>query len=330
MLRIYVLLLLCISFICPTSSFADAHKPRIGIFIFKLEDIYINSVAKALENHLGSQADISIFDAENNQTIQTEQLYEYLKSDPDAVAINLVNIKVGQQILNIVREKNIPVIFFNKEPNLNILKKYPQARYVGTDALQCSIIQGEIIAKLWQENPNFDRNNDGVCNFIMLQGGLDNPEALTRTRASVEEARKKGVRMQQVGDTLICDWDAKCAANATKLAFKLHSKDIDFIISNNDDMAMGAISTLQELGFNTKDGISIPVVGIDAIEKAKKAIAQGSMHGTVLQDAQGMAQAVGTMLLNAIAHKPYLEGLPLQWDESGISVRIPYRAYEAQ
>ncbi len=310
-----------------TPSEASAKKPRIGIFIFKLDDIYINSVAKHLEEDLQGKAEITIFDAKNDQTIQTEQLLTYLKQDISALAINLVDLKESQHIINFIRKKNIPTIFFNKEPNLAFLKNYENARYVGTDAEQSSFIQAEIITKLWKENPQLDRNNDGVCNFLMLQGGLDNPEALQRTRATIHTARALGLTMQQIGDTLICDWDAKCAYNAVNLALSVHKNEVDFIISNNDDMAIGAIKSLQEFGFNTKTGITIPVVGIDATEKAKAAITQGSMHGTVLQDADSMAHAVSGMLLNIIAGKPFLQDLPYSWDDTGISVRIPYKPH---
>ncbi len=302
--------------------------PRIGIFTFKLDDIYINSVANHLQENLKGKADVTIFDAENDQTIQTEQLITYLKEDVDALAINLVDIKVGQQLINIIRQKNIPVIFFNKEPSSHFLKTYNKARYVGTDGKQSGLIQGEIIAKLWKENPQFDRNNDGICNFIMLQGGIEHLEALLRTRFSVQRARELGVFMQQIGDTIICDWDAACAYNATTLALSIHKDQVDFIISNNDDMAIGAIESLQNIGFNKKGEPTIPVVGIDATAEAVKAINQGSMHGTVLQNSSSMAHAISGMLLNTLAHKPFLQDLPYSWDDSGISVRIPYKPYE--
>ncbi len=323
------LLAIVLSFLSTVQTYASGTNiPRVGIFIFKLDDVYINSVAKHLEEDLKGKAEITIFDAKNDQTVQTEQLIAYLKKDVDAVAINLVDIKVSQAIIHLIHEKNIPVIFFNKEPHVKFLKTYEKARYVGTNADQSGVIQGEIIAKLWKENPQFDRNNDGICHFIMLQGGIDNPEALSRTRFSVQKARDLGIFMQQLGDTIICDWDAQCAHNGTRLAFSIYSDQIDFIISNNDDMALGAIKSLQYFGFNTKSGTSIPVVGIDAITRARDAITQGSMHGTVLQDSENMARAVSGMVLNALAGKPFLQDLPYSWDDSGISVRIPYKPYE--
>ncbi len=311
----------------PAHAQTSSTKPKIGVFLYNIDDIYISSVVKSIENTLAEKADVRFFDARNDHTLQTEQLYTYLDDPVDAVAINLVDVKISQKILNIIQEKNIPVIFFNKEPDLELIKQYAHARYVGTYAALAGVIQGEIITQLWQKNPAFDKNKDGICHFIMLQGGLDNPEALYRTRISVQQARLRGVNMQQVGDTIICHWDAACAQKATTLALTLHEDDLDFVIANNDDMAIGAIEALRDFGYNKEGGTYIPVVGIDAIQKAKDAIQEGSMHGTVLQDAHSMGTAIATMLLNVIAKKPYLTGIPYNWDESGIGIRIPYKAY---
>ncbi len=318
----------CTTFFFPVQSHANTQKPRIGLFIFNLNDVYINSVASNIKKYLDKNSELTIFSADSDPSLQTEQIILYLKKDVEALIINLVDVKISPHIVNLVRKKNIPLIFFNREPDLAHLKNYKNAHYIGTNASEASVIQGDIIAKLWKENPQFDRNNDGVCNFIMLQGGIDNHEALLRSRVSVQSARAHGIKMQQIGDTIICNWDAECAYNASKQLFTAHGKEIEFIISNNDDMAIGAIKTLQELGFNTKNGKAIPVVGIDAIDKAKKAITAGSMHGTVLQDAEAMAKTVATMTLNATAKKPLLENIPYSWDATGIAVRIPYKAYE--
>ncbi len=333
-LNTYIISLLSFLFLCVMPIHAShaqekdsTSKANIGIFIFKLDDVYIHSVSEAIESALENKAIFTTFDAKNEQNTQTEQLNTFLSQHVDAVAINLVDIKESQKILNIVQKKNIPVIFFNKEPNLNILKAYPQARYVGTEPIQAGLLQGEIIANLWKTHPEFDRNKDGTCHFIMYQGGLDNPEALFRTRSSVQRARELGINMQQIGDTLICDWDATCAYGSTKLIFESFKDEVDFIISNNDDMAIGAILALNEYGFNKEGGTYIPVVGVDAIEKARSAIRAGSMHGTVLQDAQAMGNAVATMLLNASQKKPLLRNLKYTWDESGLAIRIPYKTY---
>ena len=67
---------------------------------------------------------------------------------------------------------------------------------------------------------------------------------------------------------------------------------IELVICNNDDMAEGVVASLQSKGYNRADSHYIPVFGVDATAAAKALIANGSMTGTVKQDAEGMALAI--------------------------------------
>lgn len=66
---------------------------------------------------------------------------------------------------------------------------------------------------------------------------------------------------------------------------------IDCVISNNDDMAMGAIDALKNKGY-FKDGKYVPVVGVDATTAAINSIKEGALLGTVLNDYKNQAKAV--------------------------------------
>lgn len=68
---------------------------------------------------------------------------------------------------------------------------------------------------------------------------------------------------------------------------------IEAVLCNNDDMALGAIEALKAEGYNSGDASKyIPVVGVDATAPALEAMKEGSLLGTVLNDAtsQGNAQ----------------------------------------
>ena len=60
---------------------------------------------------------------------------------------------------------------------------------------------------------------------------------------------------------------------------------VELIICNNDGMAEGAVSALQGACYNTGDGKTIPVFGVDATDSAKQLINEGKMTGTIKQDA---------------------------------------------
>ncbi len=328
--KIIFAVVLCMFIVMPQAH-AASKDLKIGLFVFRYDDLYINLVAKAVQKNLAGKAELSVFDAKQSQSTQANQISQFVANGASALLVNLVDVKFGQNILNIAKNANIPIIFFNKQPDFNILKECPLAVYVGSEANQSGVLQGDIVADLWHNNPQFDRNNDGICNFFVIQGNIDNPEALARSRQSVLQARRMGVNMQQLGDTIICDWDEDCAYAATKAAFGLHGDEVDFIISNNDGMALGAIKSLQDYGFNLEGGDKfIPVVGIDGIGRAKDAISKGTMHGTIIQDADAMAMSISAIALNALNNKSFFDGLPYVINEDKISISIPYKAYQPE
>ena len=59
---------------------------------------------------------------------------------------------------------------------------------------------------------------------------------------------------------------------------------------------------LSNIGYNVEGGDKfIPVIGVDATDAAKDAIAKGTMSATVLQDGEAMGNAIASVALNAAA-----------------------------
>lgn len=308
-----------------------AGKPRIGVLAYKRDDTYVSLVTGAIRETLADAAEMEVVYAENDQLLQDEQIAAMLKKNCAALAVNIVDHLAAATAVDAIKRAGIPVVFFNREPDLNGLKTYDKARFVGTDAFDAGILQGDIIRELWTKHPEYDKNKDGVCQYLMIQADLNNPEALARTEYSVRQARAGGVGMRQVGETLFCGWEEKLARETLRLLFPQHENSIELIIANNDAMALGAIQALNEFGYNLEGGDPakfIPVVGVDAVPRAMEAIRKGTMSGTVLQDGKAMGKTVATMLINAVGGRNFLEGVPYPWDESGIAVRIPYARHD--
>lgn len=81
---------------------------------------------------------------------------------------------------------------------------------------------------------------------------------------------------------------------------------IEAVIANNDDMGLGAIAALQASGFN-KPGAAkgdpkayIPVVSVDATDKGMAALKDGTLLGTVLNDAENQGKAVINLSIAAV------------------------------
>ena len=323
-----VLLAMAITGGCENSGAPEgkpAGLPVIGVFVYDKKDVYLSMVTRAMEQKFAGKAKIVIQYADSDQLVQNDQLRSFLAQKADALVVNLVEPQTALMPLKEAQRHDMPIVFFNREPDINALKRYTKAAYVGTDATEAGKMQGELIHSLWTEHPEYDRNGDGLVQYVMIQGNSDSPEALARTEHSVAEAQKRGLRMCQLGETYVCDWGREQASQAMRLVMGTHSNAVELVLSNNDAMALGAIDVLKEHGYNTGDLQKyIPVIGVDAIPAAIEAVRTNSMSATVKQDSEAMGRAVAAMTLNALANKQFLEGTSHTWDKSGVAVRIPY------
>ena len=67
-------------------------------------------------------------------------------------------------------------------------------------------------------------------------------------------------------------------------------ENIEVVFANNDDMALGAIDACAEAGLDKR---SMPfIVGVDATPPALEALREGTLKGTVRNDAVGLAESM--------------------------------------
>ena len=312
------------------SQTGRAALPTVGILVHRQDDTFVSLVTESLKRAFKGRANVELFHAKSDQAIQHEQLDQLIAKKVDGIILNVVSSSATSRIVHAVEKANIPIVFFNREPVLDTLKRYSKARHVGTNIACAGTLQGDIIKSLWDEHPEYDRNKDGKFQYVMIQSSLDNPESLARTIHSIKQARENGVVMRQVGETLFCKWDEDTAYADMQLLYPQVADSVELIISNNDTMAIGAIRALNVFGYNKEGGdpaMFLPVIGVDAIGPAIAAIGRGVMSATVAQDDKAMGETAAAMLLNMLGGKDALEGIPYPWDKTGVAVRIPYSQY---
>ncbi|MDR1133848.1 MAG: galactose ABC transporter substrate-binding protein [Synergistaceae bacterium] len=325
-----VLLAVCMAVlgILAAAAAAFAAGPNIGVLIYKYDDTYISTVRNALNKALDGKAEITMQDGKGDQATQNDQLDVMIAKGMDGIIVNMVDAQAAAGVVEKIKATGTPVVFFNREPDLNVLKTYDKAVFVGTNAADAGRMQGDIIKQLWDSNPAFDLNKDGQFQYVMFKGEPDNPEAIARTEFSVKQAEANGIKMAQIGETFVCNWDTAQAQTAMESALAANEGKIELVIANNDSMAMGAIAALSNIGYNLEGGSKlIPVIGVDATDQAIDAISKGIMSATVKQDGEAMGNAVAAIMLNMVAGKTPLDGTQYAYDDSGIAVRIPYSPY---
>jgi methyl-galactoside transport system substrate-binding protein len=296
--------------------------PAVGATIYKFDDNFMSYVRRAMEDSAKDQANLMLNDSQNDQAKQIEQVDTLIAKGAKSLAINLVDPKAAQTVIDKAKAKDLPVIFFNKEPDAAVMNGYDKAYYVGTTSSESGVIQGELIAKQWEANEAaWDKNGDGKIQYVLLKGEPGHPDAEARTKYAIDTVKGIGIETEELAmDTGM--WDATKATEKMDAWLAKYSDQIEFVIANNDGMALGAIASLEKAGYFSGDKF-MPVVGVDAIPEALDMIENGKMVGTVLNDAQNQGKATVQLAVNAANGKDVLDGTEWELDEAK-AVRVPY------
>jgi methyl-galactoside transport system substrate-binding protein len=297
----------------------------IGVAVFQFSNTYLTLVRNAITEQAAEEGvDVDVVDGQNSQPTQNDQIDLFISKGYPAMAIN----QVDRELANVTAEKaldaDVPVVFFNKEPEREVLDLSDQFFYVGAVAEESGIMQGEIVVDYWNANPDADRNGDGVLQYVMLQGPADHQDAQLRTTYSVQAIEEAGIEVDEVA-LEIGDWSRPLAQEDMSAILAAHGDDIEFVIANNDDMALGAIEALRANGYFGDDGKFMPVVGVDATAPALEALEEGTLLATVLNDAVNQGKATLTLshiLARGETPTEELVGYPIT---DGKYVWVPYQ-----
>lgn len=267
---------------------------RIGVAAYKTSDAFISTILSSMEEIVkryeqdnGVKIRLDISDGKEDQMIQNTQIEKYIDLDYDVICVNMVDRTMAAAIIDKAKSAEIPLVFFNREPVEEDMFRWDQIYYVGADAKESGILQGEIVAEIYHKGiEEIDKNGDGMIQYVILEGESGHQDSLIRTEWSVQTLKNAGIKVEKlVGG--IANWDRNQGRGLVKKWIVEYEDQIELIISNNDDMALGALDILEEMGIK-----NVAIVGIDSIPQAVEAIKQGKMLGTVVNDNQIQAKSI--------------------------------------
>lgn len=267
----------------------------IGANIYNYADNFMGSVVKeSLINYAEEQGvTLDLVDSAGDQATLNNQVDVFIDKGVDVLAINLVNPSSAQSIVDKAKAADIPIILFNKEADKSVMDSYDKVWYVGTASKDAGIIQGDMMVADWNANAAWDKNSDGVVDYVLLKGEIGHPDAEARTEWSVKSFTEAGIAVNELA--LLADnaWSTAFGTNTMQTWITSFGDDIELVIANNDGMALGAIAAMETAG------VSIPIYGVDALPDALTAIGAGTLNGTVLNDGHNQAVATIDLAINA-------------------------------
>ncbi|GHS96170.1 galactose ABC transporter substrate-binding protein [Synergistales bacterium] len=304
-----------------TERASFAANPRIGVLIFDYTNNYVTYIRNSITQVAGDNAEILMIDAQNDQAKQVEQVDTVISRGVDALAVNAVSPEAAPTIIEKARAADLPIVFFNRSPSKEDMLSYEKCWYVGTTPYDSGRLSSEMAMAAFKADPKYDKNKDGVLQYLILKGTPGHPDAEARTIAVQETFAKAGFKAElldiQTGNFRTAD-----AKDVTDAWIGRFGDKIEMILSNNDAMLLGAVESLRGAGYLSADK-PCGVIGINALPEVLTMIEDGTVIGSILSDAYSEGKNIFTMSYNAVKGQDVLTGVDGKLDDMK-ALRVPY------
>ncbi|MDB6177013.1 sugar ABC transporter substrate-binding protein [Paracoccus sp. Z330] len=254
-----------------------AHAEKIGVTMAAFDDNFLTVLRTGMQEHAATMdSELQLEDAQNEVGRQLNQIQNFVASGVDAIIVNPVDTDATIPMTQLAEQAGIPLVFVNREP-VN-LKQLPATQaYVGSLEIEAGNQQGQHACELLKAMGKTE------ARVAILMGDLSNQAARLRTQGAedifagdecgfIEVVEKQTAMWQRtLGSDMVTNW----------LSAGL---EIDAVLANNDEMAVGAAQALRNAG---ADFDQVVVAGVDGTIDAKAMIQSGEIDHTVFQDAVG-------------------------------------------
>ncbi|ANW62873.1 xylitol-binding protein [Mycolicibacterium murale] len=256
---------------------ANSDTTRIGVTVYDMSS-FITAGKEGMDVYAEANNIELVWNSANNDvSTQASQVDSLINQGVDAIIVVPVQAdSLGPQVAA-AKEKNIPLLAVNaalETPDL------------------AGNVQPDDVAAGEQEMQMMADRLGGRGNIVILQGPLGGSGEINRGKGIDNVLAKYPDIKVLAKDT--ANWKRDEAVNKMKNWISSFGPQINGVVSQNDDMGLGALQALKEAGRT-----DVPIVGIDGIEDGLNAVKSGEFIGTSLQNGT-VELSAGLAVANAI------------------------------
>jgi inositol transport system substrate-binding protein len=270
---------------------SPAFAAKIGVSMDKFDDNFLTVLRNSMAEYAKTQPGVTlqIEDAKDDVSKQLSQVQNFIANGVDAIIVNPVDTSATGAITKAAADAGVPLVYVNREP-IDVDKLGPKAAFVASNEAESGTLEAKQICKLL----------GGKGNILVIEGVLSNQSAVQRTKDVHEVLSTPDCTGIKVVAEQTANYDRTQGQN---LMTNWLSKGMQFdaVVSNNDEMAIGALQAMKSAGVDTKKAV---VGGIDATQDALASMKAGDLKVTVFQDAAGQGKGAVDAALALAAGKP--------------------------
>ena len=247
---------------------------KIGVSMSQFDDTWLTYLRESMDKKAKSYPEgvqLQFEDARSDVVKQLSQVESFISQKVDAIVVNPVDTAATKKITEAAVKAGIPLVYVNRRPD--DLKLPKGVVTVASNDLEAGEMQMQYLAD----------KMGGKGDIVILLGDLANNSTTNRTKGVKDvlakypnikiEQEQTGTWLRDKGMTLVNDWLTQ-------------GRKFDAVVSNNDEMAIGAAMALQQAGVAKG---SVLIAGVDGTPDGLNAVKKGSLAASVFQDAKGQA-----------------------------------------
>ena len=277
-----------------------AWAAKIGVSMSQFDDNFLTVLRGGMQNHAAKLGDVQLQfeDAQKDVGRQLNQMQNIISSKVDAIIVNPVDTDATSKMTKLAAQAGIPLVYVNRVP-ADWKTLPPKVAFVGSNEIDSGTLEMKEVCRLM----------NGKGNIVVMIGDLSNQAARQRTQDVEDVIAKPPCDGIKILDKRVGNWGRTEGADLVSNWISAGLK-FDAIVSNNDEMAIGAIQSLKTAKMLDK----VIVAGVDATTDALAAMQAGELEVTVFQNAAAQGQgAVDTALKIAKGEKvPSMVWIPFE------------------
>jgi inositol transport system substrate-binding protein len=267
------LIALAASTVLTTAAWAE----NIGVSMALFDDNFLTVLRNGMQDYAKTLDGVTlqVEDAQNDVGKQLNQIQNFVASGVDAIIVNPVDTDATVAMSEAAAAANIPLVYVNREP-INVDQLPDNQAFVASNEAESGTLEMQEICKLM----------GGKGKILVLMGELSNQAARMRTQDVHDVIGKEPCTGIEIVEEQTGNWSR---TEGTNLMTNWLSSGVEFdaVVSNNDEMAIGAVQALKAAGTDMSKMI---VGGVDATQDALAAMKAGDLDVTVFQNAAGQGQ----------------------------------------
>ena len=289
-----ILLALAASTVLSTAAWAE----NIGVSMALFDDNFLTVLRNGMQEYAETLDNVTlqVEDAQNDVGRQLNQIQNFVASGVDAIIVNPVDTDATVAMSELAEAANIPLVYVNREP-INVNELPDNQAFVASNEVESGTLETQEVCRLLKEQ---GKGPDNKAKILVLMGELSNQAARQRTKDIRDVIATPECNFMEIVEEQTGNW-SRTQGNDLMTNWLSAGLEFDAVVSNNDEMALGAIQALKASGADME---KIIVAGVDATQDALAAMQAGDLDVTVFQNAAGQGQGAVDAALKLARGEP--------------------------